>query len=157
MASGSQNRNVALVGPNAAGKTTLMESLLFVSGAIGRKGRVADKNTVGDWSQEARERQISTEVSVGRFAHQGIDFTLLDCPGSVEFTHEARAALLGVDLAVVVVEPVLERMVAVAPLFHFLDEHAIPQIKPGTQASGIGPEPPAVEPPAVRLLGDASG
>ncbi len=128
MQTGAPIRNVALVGPNGAGKTTLLESLMFVSGTIGRKGRVADKNTVGDSSAEARERQMSTEVTSARLAHDGVDLTLLDCPGSVEFVHETRAALLGVDLAVVVVEPVLERMIAVAPLLHFLDEHAIPHL-----------------------------
>lgn len=124
----ASSRNVALVGPNGVGKTSLLESLLFVTGTIGRKGRVAEKNTVGDSSPEARERQMSTEVSVAGLVHEGARFTVLDCPGSVEFIHEARAALMGVDLAVVVVEPVLERMIAVAPLLHFLDRHGIPHM-----------------------------
>ncbi|MDX6750617.1 elongation factor G [Geminicoccaceae bacterium 1502E] len=128
MSADASNRNVALVGPGGAGKTTLLESLLFVTGAIGRKGRVTDKNTVGDASPEARERQMSTEVNVAGTSHEAIRLTLLDCPGSVEFVQEARAALMGVDLAVVVVEPVLERMIAVAPLLHFLDEHDIPHM-----------------------------
>lgn len=128
MSAGASNRNVALVGPGGAGKTTLLESLLFVTGTIGRKGRVADRNTVGDASPEARERQMSTEVNVAGLVQGEARLTLLDCPGSVEFVQEARAALMGVDLAVVVVEPVVERMIAVAPLFHFLDEHAIPHM-----------------------------
>ena len=53
---------------------------------------------------------------------------MLDCPGSVEFIQEAYAAVLGCDAAVVVVEPVLERMIAVAPLLHFLDANAIPHL-----------------------------
>ena len=114
-------RNVALVGPNGVGKTTLLESILFVAGAIGRKGRVADGSTVGDASAEARERQTSTEVSAAYCQAHGLEFNILDCPGSVEFTHEAQQAVLGCDAAVVVVEPVLERMIAVAPWFHFLD------------------------------------
>ena len=128
MGASSPVRNLALVGPNGSGKTTLMESLLLVSGAIGRKGRVADRNTVGDASAEARERQMSTEVSVANFQHAGYDFTVLDCPGSVEFVQEARQALVGVDLAVVVVEPVLERMIAVAPLLQYLDQLNLPHI-----------------------------
>jgi len=121
-------RNVALVGPNGAGKTTLLESLLFVSGAIGRKGRVGDGTTVGDACAEARERRMSTELTAAGFEAHGLRFTVLDCPGSVEFVHETYGAALGCDLAVVVVEPVLERAIAVAPLLHFLDEHGIPHL-----------------------------
>ena len=78
-------RNVAIVGPSGVGKTTLLESLLFVAGAIGRKGSVADGTTVGDGSAEARERQMSTEVSVAALLHAGPRLHVLDCPGSVEF------------------------------------------------------------------------
>ena len=121
-------RNVALVGASGSGKTTLLESMLFVAGAIGRKGSVADGTTVGDSSAEARARQMSTEVSVAGLSSHGLDFTLLDCPGSVEFVQDAYAAALGCDAAVVVVEPVLERLIVVAPLLHFLDAHAIPHL-----------------------------
>ena len=128
MGASSPVRNLALVGPNGSGKTTLLESLLFVSGATTRKGRVADRNTVGDASAESRDRQMSTELSVASFRHGGFDFTVIDCPGSVEFAHEARQALVGVDLAVVVVEPVAERMVAVAPLLQYLDQLSLPHL-----------------------------
>jgi elongation factor G len=128
MGASSTTRNLALVGPNGAGKTTLLESMLFVSGAVSRKGRIADRNTVGDNSAEARERQMSTELNVASFQHAGYDITVLDCPGSVEFIHEARLALAGVDLAIIVVEPVIERVIAIAPLLQFLDQANLPHI-----------------------------
>ena len=128
MAAGTSVRNVALVGSNGTGKTTLLESLLFVTGRINRKGKAGDGNTVGDASTEARERQMSTEVNVATTTHNGTALTFLDCPGSVEFAQEARNALLGADAAVVVVEPVLERMITVSPLLKFLDAHEIPHL-----------------------------
>ena len=128
MAAKTTARNVALVGPSGAGKTTLLESMLFAAGAIGRKGSVAEGTTVGDSSAEARARQMSTEVSAASFSSHGLDFTVLDCPGSVEFVQDAYAAVLGCDAAVVVVEPALERMIAVAPLLQFLDANAIPHL-----------------------------
>jgi elongation factor G len=128
MAAGTPVRNVALVGPNGTGKTTLLESLLFVTGRINRKGKAGDGNTVGDASTEARERQMSTEVNVATTSHNSTALTILDCPGSVEFAQEARNALLGADAAVVLVEPVLERMITVSPLLKFLDAHAIPHL-----------------------------
>jgi elongation factor G len=128
MAAGNPVRNVALVGPNGTGKTTLLESLLFVTGRINRKGKAGEGNTVGDASTEARERQMSTEVNAATTAYDGTTLTILDCPGSIEFAQEARNALLGADAAVVVVEPVLERMITVSPLLKFLDAHQIPHL-----------------------------
>ncbi len=121
-------RNVALVGPNGSGKTTLLESMLFVTGAIGRKGRIGEGNMVGDSSAEARARQMSTEVSAASLEHEGVRYNLLDCPGSVEFIHEMRCAAIGCDVAILVVEPALERMIALAPILQFLEEHEIPHL-----------------------------
>src|SRR3546814_7680694 len=54
-------RCVALVGPQSAGKTTLMEALLAATGAIPRKGSVTDGSSIGDASEEARARQMRSE------------------------------------------------------------------------------------------------
>jgi len=121
-------RNVAITGAYASGKTTLLESLLFVTGTITRKGRVQDQNTVGDSSPEARKHQMSTEVTAASTECSGIQFTFLDCPGSVEFTQETRSALIGADAAVVVCEPEAEKVLALSPLFKFLDDWEIPHL-----------------------------
>ena len=121
-------RNVALVGPNGSGKTTLLENLLYVAGAISRKGKTTDGSTVGDASPEARARQMGVEVNAVSFDYEGLHFNILDCPGSVEFVQEARNALLGIDAAVVVVEPVPERMISIAPILNYLDKNQIPHL-----------------------------
>ena len=56
-------RCAAIVGPYLTGKTTLLESLLFATGAVGRKGSAREGNTVGDGAAEARARKMSVEVS----------------------------------------------------------------------------------------------
>jgi elongation factor G len=124
----SGSRNVAIVGPYLSGKTTLLESLLFVTGAISRKGRVADRNTVGDSAQEARDRQMSVELNAASTEYGGICFTFLDCPGSIEFIQETENALMGVDAAIVVCEPDSNRVLTLAPLFQFLDDWEIPHL-----------------------------
>jgi elongation factor G len=124
----SGSRNVAIVGPYLSGKTTLLESLLFVTGAISRKGNVKDGNTVGDSAAESRDRQMSVEVSAASTEYNGIHFTFIDCPGSVEFAQETSNALMGVDAAIVVCEPIRERVLTLAPLFKFLDDWEIPHI-----------------------------
>ncbi|WP_342597199.1 elongation factor G [Cyanobacterium aponinum UTEX 3222] len=121
-------RNVAIVGPYSSGKTTLLESLLFVSGAINRKGRVEDGNTIGDNSIEAKNRQMSVEVSSGYTEYEDINFTFLDCPGSVEFMQETYNALVGAGTAVVVCEPSVSKVLTLAPLFKFLDDWQIPHL-----------------------------
>ena len=73
----SKIRNVAIVGPSLSGKTTLLEAILFATGAIGRKGSVKDGNTVGDSAPEARERQTSTGVSAARCQFGDLTFNLI--------------------------------------------------------------------------------
>ena len=88
----------------------------------GQSGAKAAWPTAPPWAMPAprsRARQMSTEISVAGFTAHGLDFTILDCPGSVEFVQDAYSAALGCDAALVVVEPVLERLItrgAAAPL-----------------------------------------
>lgn len=124
----SGSRNVAIVGPYLSGKTTVLESLLFVTGAITRKGRVVDRNTVGDGTQEARDRQMSVEINAASTEYGGVRFTFVDCPGSVEFIQETYNALIGVDAAIVVCEPISDRVLTLAPMFKFLDDWQIPHL-----------------------------
>lgn len=121
-------RCAALVGPYLSGKTSLMESMLHAAGAISRKGSAKDGNTVGDSSAEARARSMSTEISVAECTYLGEHWTFLDCPGSIELTQDAKAACMVADIAIVVCEPQPERALTIAPLLHFLDEHAIPHM-----------------------------
>src|ERR1700758_3308561 len=107
-------RCVALVGPFQSGKTTLLEAILARTGAVARQGTIEAGNTVGDASKEARHHRMSVELTVATTAFMGDNYTFLDCPGSVEFTHDMRAVLPAIDAAVVVCE---------------LDEKKIPQLQ----------------------------
>ena len=124
----SGSRNVAIVGPYSSGKTTLLESLLSVTGAISRKGRIVDCNTVGDGTPEARDRQMTVEINAAYTEYGGIRFTFLDCPGSVELVQETYNALIGVDAAIVVCEAAADRVLSLSPLFQFLDTWEIPHV-----------------------------
>ncbi len=120
-------RSVAIVGPYLSGKTTLLENILYVTGAVNRKGTVGDGNTVGDSSAEARARKMSVEVNTATTSYLDDEFTFLDCPGSIEFLQETCNALIGVDAAVLVCEPVPARINSLQPLMRFLDAHQIPR------------------------------
>lgn len=112
---GGTARNVGLVGPSGAGKSTLLASLQAAAGGSVQRGT-------------PETRGVGTELHLGTLEQDGLAFTFLDCPGSSEFCYETRAALAGLDLAVVVVEPVLERLVTAAPILHHLDALSIPHL-----------------------------
>ena len=124
----SGSRCAALVGPYLGGKTTLLESLLFTAGAIPRRGTVKDGNTVGDASNEARSRQMSTEISSGALDYLGEKWNLLDCTGSIELMQEYLNAMNVADMAVFVVEPTVDRATTLSPIFKALESRETPHM-----------------------------
>jgi elongation factor G len=121
-------RCVALVGPFQSGKTTLLEAILARTGAIQRQGNVEAGNTVGDASKEARHHRMSVELSVATTNFMGDSYTFLDCPGSVEFAHDMRAALPAIDVAVVVCEMDEKKVPQLQLMLRELEDQKIPRI-----------------------------
>ncbi len=125
---GGAHRVVALCGPYLSGKTSLLESLLYATGAIGRRGSTRAGTSVGDGAVEARKRSMGTELNIASVDYLGDHLTFIDPPGSIEFQHDAFAALSVCDTAVVVCEPTAERVVALAPLLKYIEDHRIPHL-----------------------------
>jgi elongation factor G len=121
-------RNIAIVGPYSSGKTTLLESLLYLSDAVSRKGKIEEGTTLGDSTPEARDRKMTVEINAASTEYGGIRFNFLDCPGSVELQQETNNALIGVDAAIIVCEADPNRVLTLAPLFQFLDSWEIPRL-----------------------------
>ena len=121
-------RCVALVGPYLSGKTTLLESLLHICGAIQRKGSVTEGNTVGNFSPESRARQMGVEMTAAHGEYLGDQWCFLDCPGSVEFAQEGLNVVACADAAVVVCEPDPDRAVTLAPVLKHLEDSGLPHI-----------------------------
>jgi elongation factor G len=119
-------RTAVLVGPYTAGKTTLFEALLHMSGAIPRKGAVAAGTSVGDGGPEARARQTTIEPNLAHTTYLGDSWTLIDAPGSVELGQDAQACAMIADIVVLVAEGDPDRAVALAPWLRFLDAQRIP-------------------------------
>jgi elongation factor G len=123
---GRTARCIALVGPYLSGKTTLLEAILARTGAVTRQGRIADKTTVGDASEEARAHGMSVELNVADADFLGDRFTFVDCPGSIEFQHESAGALAVADAAVVVCEPDQKRVPALQLILKQLEDSGVP-------------------------------
>jgi len=120
-------RCIALVGPFQSGKTTLLEAVLARTGAIQRQGTVEAGTTVGDASKEARHHKMSVEVTVATTTFMGDTYTFIDCPGSVEFVHDMRAALPAIDAAVVVCEADERKVAQLQLILRELEDLKIPR------------------------------
>jgi elongation factor G len=99
-------RNVALVGHQGAGKTSLVEALLYNTGAINRLGRVEEGNTVSDWTDDERERGLSLSTSLVPVEFNDTKINILDTPGYTDFQGEMKNAIRVADSVVVVVDAV---------------------------------------------------
>ena len=95
-------RNIALLGHGNNGKTSLAESMLYVTGAIDRLGKVSDGNTVCDYDAEEIARQITIATSIAPVSYDGCKINVLDCPGFFDFVGDALCALRAVEAGMIV-------------------------------------------------------
>ena len=86
-------RNVAVVGHRGTGKTSLVEALLFQSGAVNRLGTVEAGSTVSDWDDDEQRRQMSLSASLLNLEWQDRKINLIDAPGDAGFQGDTIAAL----------------------------------------------------------------
>ncbi|HMC20432.1 MAG TPA: elongation factor G [Thermoanaerobaculia bacterium] len=126
--SGSEIRNVALVGHNDTGKTTLVSQLLFNSGATTRLGRIEDGTTVTDFDQDEVERKHSISAAVAYAEWKETKINLLDTPGFGIFLMEARGALRVADSAAIVVSGVTGVEVNTERVWKFADAFELPRL-----------------------------
>ncbi|MEO1289502.1 MAG: GTP-binding protein, partial [Chloroflexota bacterium] len=99
-------RNIALVGHQSSGKTSLVEAMLFNTGVISRLGTIQDKNTVSDWSDDERERGMSISTSLVPLEFNDHKINVMDTPGFTDFQGEMKNAVRVADAVVVVVDAV---------------------------------------------------
>ncbi|MGB6193084.1 MAG: elongation factor G [Terracidiphilus sp.] len=125
---GSEIRNVAVMGHAHSGKTTLIAALLHAAKATPTQGRVEDGSAVTAYDEEEVARRTTMQNAVAFAEWQGTKINLVDTPGFHMFTHEARAALLPVEAAAIVVnaqngvEAVTERV------WRYAEEANLPRI-----------------------------
>jgi elongation factor G len=112
----ASRRTLALVGPSAAGKTSLAEALLWKAGAVGAPGSVEKGSTVSDHDPLEKRALRSLNTTLLHFEHRGITTHLVDTPGAPDFLGQSLPALEAVETAAVVInaaagiEPMARRM-----------------------------------------------
>ena len=125
---GSEIRNVAVMGHAHSGKTTFIAALLHAAKMTPAQGRVADGTAVTAYDEEEIARGATMQNAVAFAEWQGVKINLVDTPGFHMFSHEARAALLPVEAAVVIVnaqngvEAVTERV------WRYAEEANVPRV-----------------------------
>src|SRR5947209_11558148 len=120
-------RNVALVGPSGAGKTTLVEALLAAKGVISRAGTGADGPTLCDHGPAAVRQQRSVTLAIAPLPHAGVKINLVDPPGYADFLGELRAGLRAADSALFVISAGEDVDPSTVALWHECAEAGIPR------------------------------
>ena len=96
-------KNIALLGSDGAGKTTLTEALLFESGIITRRGRITQKNTVSDYLPVEQEYGYSVFATPFHVEWNNKKLNIIDCPGSDDFAGAALTAMAVTDTTILLI------------------------------------------------------
>src|SRR4030095_11761679 len=126
--SAPQLRNVAVVGHNTVGKTTLVASLLYAAGATTRPGKIEDATCPTDFDGEEIDRKISINLSVAHAMHRDTRINFLDAPGYGIFAPEARSAVYAADAAIIVLDAVSGVEVQTERVWKFATEFGRPVV-----------------------------
>ena len=125
---GSEIRNVAVVGHARSGKTTLIAALLHAAKMTSVRGRVSDGSAVTAYDEEEVARGTTMQNAVAYAEWQGIKINLVDTPGFHMFSHEARAAMLPVEAALVLVNAQCGVEAVTERVWKFAEEANLPRI-----------------------------
>src|SRR5690349_939726 len=99
-------RNVALIGHGHAGKTSLVEALLFSAGQLQRLGSTAAGTTVTDSGDDEHARKLSIRIGLAHVLHAGAKVNLIGTPGFANFLYDAKVGLSVADTALLVLDAV---------------------------------------------------
>jgi elongation factor G len=121
-------RNIAVIAHGGAGKTSLVEAMLFDAGVIDRMGNTGDGNTVTDFEAEEIERKISISSAMAFCDWNGYRINIIDTPGYINFIEDTKCSLSAVDGAVVIISALSGVKAETGKLWQFADKYEIPRI-----------------------------
>ena len=121
-------RNVAILGHGGCGKTTLVEAMAYVTGAITRQGRVEEGNTVSDYDKEEIKRLFSISTTTVPVIWEDTKINLLDTPGYFDFVGEVEEALTAADAAVIVISAKAGVEVGTQKAWNLCEKYKLPRM-----------------------------
>jgi elongation factor G len=125
---GANIRNVAMTGHFHSGKTTLISAILATAGAVPSAGRVDDGTAVTAYDEEEIARRMTLSNAVAWCEWQGVKVNWVDTPGFSMFVHEAKAAMLPVETAVVLIDACAGIEPMTARVWSYAEEFSLPRI-----------------------------
>ena len=129
MSYSAQNiRNVCLLGHGGNGKTSLAESMLYLTGGTDRLGRPTDGNTVCDYDPEEIKRQISISLSVAPVEYKGCKINIIDTPGYFDFVGEVFEGLQVTGSAIIVCSAKGGMSVGAEKAWQYCEDRAMPRV-----------------------------
>src|ERR671917_1256955 len=121
-------RNLAVIGHGDAGKTQLVSSLLYITGATPRWGKVDEGTTTTDYEEDSIERKITLNTALAHLEFRDHKINFIDTPGYAAFVAHARPALRVADCALVVVDGVNGVEVQTEKTWAYANEFLVPRI-----------------------------
>ena len=121
-------RNVCLLGHGGSGKTSLVEAMAYLSGITSRMGKIADGNTISDYSKEEQKRQFSISTSVIPIEWEGYKINILDTPGYFDFVGEVEEAMSAAGAAIIVVNGKAGVEVGTIKAWELCEKYKLPRI-----------------------------
>jgi len=121
-------RNIAVLGHNGCGKTSIMEVALNVSGATTRVGKVEEGNTVSDYEQEEIRRRVSVNASIIPVEWKDTKINFIDTPGYFDFVGEVKQAVRVADLALIVISAKSGIEVGAEKAWEYAEEAGVPRM-----------------------------
>jgi elongation factor G len=120
-------RNVAVIAHGGAGKTSLVEAMLFNTGSIDRLGNVEDGTTTTDFEPEEIERKISISSAIAFCNWKGYRINLIDTPGFINFLEDTRACLRAVDGVIVIVSAISGVKAETQKIWQYASDFELPR------------------------------
>lgn len=121
-------RNVAVIAHGGAGKTSLVEAMLYNSGAIDRLGNAQDGTTTTDYEPEEVARKITISSSLAFCTWKDHRANLVDTPGFINFLEDTRGCLRAVDGAVIIISAISGVKPETVKIWRFADEFEVPRV-----------------------------
>jgi elongation factor G len=121
-------RNIAVIAHGGAGKTSLIEAILFDTGSIDRLGNVEDGSTTTDYEPEEIDRKITITSSIAFCDWKSHRINLIDTPGFINFLEETRGSLRAVDGAVVIVSAISGVKAETQKIWQYASEQELPKL-----------------------------